>query len=183
MIWKPLFTWSLLLLEFFFSVVTFTEPFFKDIYWLFQCFEIKIFKFLCDIHSQTIVFLRTLFFFLNLRLHSILPWRPDPSLWQGILLIHLEHSQEVNVNKIFKVTVWHFSFSCLRTCIRNCSPFQNAFVFSNPFHLSPGARAKGANVLAKLSELQDAEEALGTKRTELETIDTELNKFRSSADK
>ncbi|PIK39131.1 putative structural maintenance of chromosomes protein 2 [Apostichopus japonicus] len=49
--------------------------------------------------------------------------------------------------------------------------------------LTGGARTKGANVLAKLSELQEAEEALNTNRGELEKIDSELNKFRSSADK
>ncbi|KAJ8040749.1 Structural maintenance of chromosomes protein 2 [Holothuria leucospilota] len=49
--------------------------------------------------------------------------------------------------------------------------------------LTGGARGKGANVLAKLSELQEAEDALSTKRQELEKIDAELNKFRSSADK
>ncbi|XP_072023463.1 LOW QUALITY PROTEIN: structural maintenance of chromosomes protein 2-like [Amphiura filiformis] len=49
--------------------------------------------------------------------------------------------------------------------------------------LTGGARAKGSTILAKLSELQDAEVKLRAASKELHDVDTQLNTLRQSADK
>ena len=46
-----------------------------------------------------------------------------------------------------------------------------------------GARAKGSTILAKLSELQDAETKLRAATKELRDVDAQLNTLRQSADK
>lgn len=49
--------------------------------------------------------------------------------------------------------------------------------------LTGGARAKGSTILAKLSELQDAETKLRAATKELRDVDAQLNTLRQSADK